>query len=313
MQVAESVNCIELHLPFQDTPILNVYVITGIETSAVIDTGMGEVSSNALLLREIDKLKIQRNEITLIVNTHEHIEHFAGNFALQNATRAKIAAHPIAAQIIEKPTRQIEGEEMLDALSEEAARQLKNWSEFYKMIKPTHVDRKVVDGDLIEVDGTKLRVIHTPGHSRGHICLYDMERKILFSGDHVLGSGTPYIGQWPDGSNGNMTDYIDSLKKLKELDIELILPSHGPVVKEPYRRIDETIERKMKREEAIIEALRKSETRDIWSLTREVYNCSPNDAYFYSSCVLAYLSKLRDEGRVEYSVKGFNILCKLKR
>jgi glyoxylase-like metal-dependent hydrolase (beta-lactamase superfamily II) len=174
-------------------------------------------------------------------------------------------------------------------------------------------DITVSDGDTITIGNVSLKVIHTPGHSRGHICLYDEDRKILFSGDQVLGSGTPYVGKWPDGSNGDMSDYINSLRKLKELDMNLILSSHGPVVTEPYKRIDETIERKLKREEAIIDCLRKSGTKDIFALAKEVYNCTSDDAYFYSSCVLAYLSKLRGEGKVEYSTEGFDILCRLKK
>jgi glyoxylase-like metal-dependent hydrolase (beta-lactamase superfamily II) len=313
MQVSESVHIIELGLPFQDTPILNVFVIKGKKSSIVIDTGMGDKTSNELLLRGIEKLGMHRDEVTFILNTHEHVEHFSGNYALVAATGAKIIAHPIAAQIIKKPVRRIPEEDVLDAFPEEAARQLKEWGEFFRMIKPTQVAREVNEGDVIELDGTKLRVIYTPGHAQGHICLYDEERKTLFSGDHVLGSGTPYVGQWPDGSNGNMRDYINSLKKLRRLDMRLILPSHGPIVTEPYSRIDETIERKMKREEEIIQALERGGRRDLWSLTKEVYKCSPNDAYYYSSCVLAYLSKLRDEGKVEYSIKGFDISCKLKR
>ena len=311
MQVAESVRIIELHLPFQDTPILNVYVIKGETSSAVIDTGMGDAASNELLLTEIRKFGTPKAQ--LIINTHEHIEHISGNYALRAATGARVIAHPIAAEIIENPTRQLGREDMLENLPEEAASQLKRWGEFFSMIKPTRVDRKVEDGDVIELGGTRLKVVYTPGHAKGHICLYDEERRTLFSGDHVLGSGTPYVGQWPDGSNGNMTDYINSLKKLRKLDMKLILPSHGPIVTEPYKRIDETIERKLKREEAIIEILEKGGTRDIWSLTKEVYNCSSSDAYYYSSCVLAYLSKLRDEGKAEYSIKGFDILCKLKK
>ncbi|WXG44817.1 MAG: MBL fold metallo-hydrolase [Promethearchaeati archaeon SRVP18_Atabeyarchaeia-1] len=313
MQVSESVYDIELKLPFQDTPILNVYVIDGGSCSIVIDTGMGDAVSNQFLIREIEKLGIRRKAISYIINTHEHIEHFSGNYALTEATGARIIAHSIAAEYIEWPTRQLAEQETWDALPEEAARQLRKWSEFYKSIKPTKVHRRVKDGDMIEVDGTRLRVVHTPGHAKGHICLYDERRKALFSGDQVLGSGTPYVGKWPDGSNGDMVDYIDSLKKLKELDMQLMLPSHGPVVTEPYKRIDETIERKLRRERAIIESLADGRVKSIWSLTREVYNCAPGDVYFYSSCVLAYLSKLKSEGRVEYSINGFDIQCRLKK
>nr|MDO8099397.1 MBL fold metallo-hydrolase [Candidatus Njordarchaeota archaeon] len=314
MQVYESINKIELKLPFADTPILNVYVIKSRSASAVIDTGMEDAKSNLSLLKGLDEIGIPRKKVSTIINTHEHIEHFSGNYRLVDATGARIVAHRIAKKLIEDPTKQIPREEVLKGLPEEAAEMMRRWGSFFKYIKPTKVSRTVEDGDVIEfAEDMKLRIIHTPGHANGHICLYEKDRGILFSGDQVLGEGTPWVGKSPFGDGGDMADYMGSLKKLRELKLDMILPGHGPVITEPYRRIDETIERKIKREEAIINSLKEASEKDILTITKEVYESPPEELYYYSSCVLAYLSKLRKEGKVDYTAKGLNIVCRLKR
>ncbi len=314
MQVYESVDRIELKLPFQDTPILNVYVISDGSSATVIDTGMGDGTSNMLLLRGIEKLGLRKKDVSIIINTHEHIEHFSGNHDLVEATGARIVAHSIAKEYIEKPSTQVASEDILRTLPDGAAEQLRRWSAIFKTVKPSTVAETVEDGDVLEpIGGMKLRVIHTPGHARGHVCLYDENRKVLFSGDQVLGSGTPYVGKFPDGSNGDMDDYLTSLERLKKLDLKLILPGHGPTVTEPYKRIDETIERKIKREQAIIRSLEKDHAKDLFTLTKEVYGGAPEEVFFYSSCVLAYLSRLKKQGKVEYSINGFNMEYRLKK
>jgi glyoxylase-like metal-dependent hydrolase (beta-lactamase superfamily II) len=314
LQVYESVHKIELNLPFQETPVLNVYVIRNGSSAAIIDTGMGDAASNKFLIKSIEELGLRKKDVSFVINTHEHIEHFSGNHDLVEATGARIVAHPIAKEYIESPSKRVPDEYALRTLPEGAAQQLRRWGALFSVIKPSKVAKTIEDGDIFEpIEGTRLRVVHTPGHAQGHVCLYDEERKLLFSGDQVLGSGTPYVGKWPDDSNGDMDDYLASLERLKKLDMELILPGHGPTVTEPYERIDETIERKMRREALIVSSLRSDRSKDLLALTKEVYGSPPEEIFYYSSCVLAYLSRLKKQGRVEYSINGFNIQCKLAK
>jgi glyoxylase-like metal-dependent hydrolase (beta-lactamase superfamily II) len=314
MQVYESVHKIELKLPFHDTPILNVYIIRNDSSAAIIDTGMGDAASNRFLIKGIEEIGLKKSDVSLVINTHEHVEHFAGNCDLVKATGARIITHSVAKGYIERPASRMADEGLLKMLPQGAAEQLRRWDAIFKVIKPSVVAETVEDGDIIEpVEGTRLRVIHTPGHAKGHMCLYDEGRKVLFSGDQILGSGTPYVGKWPDDSNGDMDDYLASLEKLRKLNLELILPGHGQTVTDPYKRIDETIEGKMNRENLIIRSLRSDRSKDLFALTKEVYGGPPGELYFYSSCVLAYLSRLKKQGKVEYSINGSNIQCKLTK
>lgn len=86
MQVYESVHKIELNLPFQETPVLNVYVIRNGSSAAIIDTGMGDAASNKFLIKSIEELGLRKKDVSFVINTHEHIEHFSGNHDLVEAT-----------------------------------------------------------------------------------------------------------------------------------------------------------------------------------------------------------------------------------
>jgi glyoxylase-like metal-dependent hydrolase (beta-lactamase superfamily II) len=92
-------------------------------------------------------------------------------------------------------------------------------------------------------------VIPTPGHSPDHVSL--LWGRVLFAGDMVLGSGSVFVG----GEEGSMTDYLDSLRRLRALDLEAILPGHGPVVWDPHARLDLYIAHRLERERRVLDAL----------------------------------------------------------
>lgn len=83
----------------------------------------------------------------------------------------------------------------------------------------------VNDGDVLEYGGYKLECICTPGHTPGHMCLYDREKKLLFSGDHILFDISPNITCWITVSD-SLGDYLNSLKQVESLEVETVLPGH---------------------------------------------------------------------------------------
>jgi glyoxylase-like metal-dependent hydrolase (beta-lactamase superfamily II) len=80
-------------------------------------------------------------------------------------------------------------------------------------------------GESIETSAGALEVLWTPGHSPGHVCLYDRSRRFLFSGDHMLEHISPNIGWQPD--HDALADFLESLERISRLEIERVLPSHG--------------------------------------------------------------------------------------
>jgi glyoxylase-like metal-dependent hydrolase (beta-lactamase superfamily II) len=151
------------------------------------------------------------------------------------------------------------------------------------------------DGERIEFGGGELRVLHTPGHESGHCCFYQGDDKVLFSGDNILGLGTAVIRP-PDG---NMKAYLESLERLLEFPVSLILPGHGPLVAKGEDKIREYIKHRQTRENQVLHALR-SGRNTIGEITEMIYTeVSAALKRVAEFSVQAHLEKLVDEGRVK--------------
>jgi glyoxylase-like metal-dependent hydrolase (beta-lactamase superfamily II) len=94
------------------------------------------------------------------------------------------------------------------------------------------------DDDIIAVGHYRFRCIETPGHTPGHICLYEPDEKILIAGDHILGDITPNIQCWSDNTNP-LKQYLASLDKVFDLEVELVLPGHRRLFRNYKERIEE--------------------------------------------------------------------------
>jgi glyoxylase-like metal-dependent hydrolase (beta-lactamase superfamily II) len=92
------------------------------------------------------------------------------------------------------------------------------------------------EGDTIAVSDYVFQCIETPGHSKGHLCLYEPGKKIFVAGDHILNDITPNIQLWSDDWNP-LKDYLESLDKVYQLDIELVLPGHRGIFRNCRERI----------------------------------------------------------------------------
>lgn len=107
------------------------------------------------------------------------------------------------------------------------------------------------DGDEIRFPGGRLVAIHTPGHHSGHLCYWEPDRRWLFTGDTILSTGTTVIAP-PDG---DMTDYLASLRRLQTLNACVIFPAHGPPIDRPADVIAEYIAHRLMRERQVADAL----------------------------------------------------------
>jgi endoribonuclease LACTB2 len=162
-----------------------------------------------------------------------------------------------------------------------------------------------IGGDaVVEAEGVTLRAIHTPGHAPDHLCYYLIEEKALFTGDVVLGAGTTVI---PDDT-GDLGQYMDSLHRLLQLDLETIYPAHGPVIRKPKEKIREYIAHRELRERQVLDALSDHEPREVMAIVKKIYTDVPE--YLHqaaASSVRSHLKKLRNEGRVSEHEKRWSI------
>jgi glyoxylase-like metal-dependent hydrolase (beta-lactamase superfamily II) len=138
--------------------------------------------------------------------------------------------------------------------------------------------------------------IATPGHAEDHVCL--LIGGVCFSGDTVLGEGSVFVGY--DGAS--MSAYLDSLERLRALDLEVICPGHGPFVWDPRGKIDEYIEHRLDRERRVLEAIGAgARSRDdvldrAWSDVD--FEAAPLLRFAAAATLEAHLAKLREERRL---------------
>jgi glyoxylase-like metal-dependent hydrolase (beta-lactamase superfamily II) len=144
-----------------------------------------------------------------------------------------------------------------------------------------------------------LEAIATPGHAEDHVCF--LRDRVCFTGDLILGWGSTIIG--PRDFGGSLADYMDSLRRLQALDLDLLLPGHGPEVGDPAAKIAEYIAHRTEREERLVAALERGE-RSRAALLAEVWDDVPEELRGPAAIAMqAHLEKLEDEGRLPAGMK----------
>jgi len=178
----------------------HVYLIIGDELNVLIDTGIITKfnSFNYLLTTEVG-LKVE--DIDLVINTHEHFDHISSNAYFH----CPIAAHRWAAVKIQH--------------SDELITKGKKWG---VDLTEMRINIWLEDRNIIDLGNTMLKVIETPGHTSGCICLLEPYKNYIFSGDTLFKGATTNIYE-----SGSISEHIDSLQILDTLKINSFYPSHG--------------------------------------------------------------------------------------
>ena len=187
-----------------ERPGSHVYLVRGLDKNVLIDTGTA--SNYSRLTQCLSELGLRPSQIHLIILTHEHFDHI-GACPYFNKT-AVIGAHILAANKIALQDEFV----MMGKYLDEGARHFR-------------ADIWLHDNSVIDLGNYKLRVIHTPGHCSGCICLYEQDLKIMFTGDTALAGGvlSGILG------SGNVSDYMMSLQALSSLKLEEFYPGHGRI------------------------------------------------------------------------------------
>lgn len=160
---------------------------------------------------------------------------------------------------------------------------------------PERDELHVGDDDVVDVGPTRLRAVHTPGHTSDHLCFLLEPEHVLFSGDTVLGQGTSVV----DPPDGDMGAYVRSLRKLRDLEPSAVYPGHGPPILTPIGRLDYYIRHREEREEQVLAALAAGK-RTPSEMVPGIYGGEVDEAMYpvAARSVLAHLIKLEREGRV---------------
>lgn len=156
-------------------------------------------------------------------------------------------------------------------------------------------DRIARDGFSLGASGFDLTGLHTPGHASNHLCYLLADERVLFSGDHIMSGSTVVIGP-PDG---DMAAYLAALRRLRDVEMELIAPGHGERIDDPYGKVEEYLSHRLAREAAILTAMRTLGPSTITEIVVAVYVDVPEQLHpIARHSVWAHLRKLHAEGRV---------------
>lgn len=226
-----------------------VYLVTG-ERMAFVDTGLPHYLDD--IKSYVRNVGLRLSDVSFIINTHVHEDHVACNKALKKLSGARLAVHELDAKYIEDPNTYLKDTFRHIPPSQEYTRQAKSWKD--------KVDIHLRDGEIIDLGGIILEVVHTAGHTPGSICLYDRERRILFSGDALQGTSEfvkefgPVTGLYMD-----LDAYINSIHSLLKLDIAVILPGHPTIIKgsDAYKELQNCLDRVNYINNRILEILEK--------------------------------------------------------
>lgn len=181
----------------------NIYLIEA-DLIALIDAGTGGLFQS--VKEEMEKLGIGLKEIEILINTHCHYDHTGGDHQFQEASGCTVLIHTSEVQVLR------EGDSTLSCAAL-----------FGERLKPVGEVRPVEEGTRIDLGSVVLKVLHTPGHTKGSVCLYDGENGLLFSGDTVFSDG---IGR-TDLPSGDPRSLFESLNRLEKLEVKKLYPGHG--------------------------------------------------------------------------------------
>ena len=154
-------------------------------------------------------------------------------------------------------------------------------------------DRVLRDGDQLATDEFVIDAVHSPGHASNHFCYRHAAMNWLFTGDHVIDGSTVVI----DPPDGNMKHYLQSLRRVKELNCDALAPGHGELIDDPERLIDWVVDHRLERESKVIAALVANPNLTARELVPHVYKDVDKKLYGWAErSLLAHLLKFEDDG-----------------
>ncbi|MBI2862169.1 MAG: MBL fold metallo-hydrolase [Chloroflexi bacterium] len=284
----------------------NVYALARKDGLTLVDAGANAEESLSGLRDELLAAGYQISDIRTILMTHYHQDHSGLVPRLQEETCAEVLIHSLDAQMAWRSLESVSADQnglgnflkSHGAPDEVIAASYQDPNRAF--LRPEHIHRFLEDGESLQLSGFFCQVIWTPGHSPGHICLYLPNQRLLLTGDHVLRRITPHIGLGWDQRLNPLGDYLASLRKLASLEVDLVLPAHGPILRDAPRRIEQILRHHDHRMLLCLDALA-SEPQTGYQVSLVVFgeHLPPHHRRLALTETLAHLELLVAKGTVE--------------
>ncbi len=313
-QITDDIVQVQIPLPYA-LNIVNCYLLRGTAGWTLLDTGLNTAAARSQWKTALEQLGIVPADIKQIVLTHMHPDHFgmAGWWQRQVET-----AMPVYLPEAEKP--QVEVFYRRD-----------NAPLYHQWLLDCGMDQETVDsmelalgntrdltlphplsqeylraGETIILGARQFRAIHAPGHSDGQLIFYDQSERLMLCGDHVLMKITPNIGRWPHSAANPLGCFLQSLEKLKTLDVDLALPGHKWLITDWRGRIEELIAHHQQRLQQTRTAIDNG-AQTVYQVAAQLFQLDRLSAHewrFALAETLAHLEYLQEQDLLRCSKEG---------
>jgi glyoxylase-like metal-dependent hydrolase (beta-lactamase superfamily II) len=270
-KVAENIYRVRIPLTVPLLDSMNAYVIKDPYRNLIVDTGMSQTPCQEAMEAALRELQVDLTRTDFFM-THHHGDHFGlvGRLLAEdstiyiNRTEADLIARIGSGAILADVAHFVE---ITGFPETDLQKVIPSRAGMEYRARPSWPFHFIDEGDEFEKGGHRFRCVVTPGHSAGHTCLYDEKNRLLLSGDHLLRNITPAI-QLRSDEQDPLADYVKSLDKLHDLDIDLVLPGHGATFRNCKTRIEQIKAHHQQRAGEVLSALAASrkDTYDVASL-----------------------------------------------
>jgi len=295
--------------PFRVGPV-NCYLVEG-DPLTLVDTGPNSGTTLDALQSQLSDHGHAIDDIELVVITHPHLDHLGLTEIIVEHSGAEVAALAPLAEKLEDFSADADREDAFaveimkrNGIPAEVADALQVVSSSFRgWGSPVHVTKELVDGETIQLGDREFEVQHRPGHSTTDTLFWDADGRLLIVGDHLIAhiSSNPLISRPLDGSEGrthSLVEYVDSMRRTRELPAEILLPGHGEPITDHVELIDSRLASVERRKEKIF-GLIEEQPRTGYELAQAIWgNVAVTQAFLTLSEVIGNGDLLVAEGRI---------------
>lgn len=310
---------IEIPLPGSPLKALNSYLIKAQGRTLVIDTGMNREECMREMSSNLEKLDVDLKKTDFFI-THIHSDHLGlvANLATDTST---VYFNQQEASVLNfhRHWQELSAFYQSNGFPKDELKKSMESHPGHRYGLKGHVDFCILEeGDTIEIGDYCFRCVETPGHSPGHMCLYEANKKLLVSGDHILFDITPNISLWSQEHNP-LKEYLASLDKVYALEVNLVLPGHRRISNDHRKRITELKHHHQTRANEILATLKRGEKNAFqisslisWDVDYSSWELFPSmQKWFAVGEILSHLKYLEEDGLVRRKISGHEIAFSL--
>lgn len=267
-------------VPIPDNPLryVLVYAMDVGDGTVIVDAGWPTDDAWEVLVGGLATIGSSIDDVRGVLVTHIHADHYGLAGRVRERSGAWIGLHPSDAELLSSRYDDVDDvmAQMRRLLVESGVpeKELADLAEaslrIREMLSVAEPDVELVDGFRPALDGWNLLTVWTPGHSPGHVCFHDPDRRLLLSGDHVLPRITPNISAHPQQRQEPLGDFLQSLRKVRDLPVDEVLPAHEYRFAGLPARVDEMIDHHHDRLREMLELIEADAGCTSWELTQEL-------------------------------------------